>query len=63
MMLRTLHNASDLDRFFGTTPATEKGYEFWTWNVTSLYRSGALMTVARELAKYKLHLVGVQEVR
>jgi hypothetical protein len=21
--------ASDLDRFFGTTPATEKGYEFW----------------------------------
>jgi hypothetical protein len=20
---------SDLDRFFGTTPATEKGYEFW----------------------------------
>jgi hypothetical protein len=21
--------ASDLDRFFGTTPATEKGHEFW----------------------------------
>jgi hypothetical protein len=31
--------------------------------VRSLYRSGSLMTVARELARYKLDLVGVQEVR
>jgi hypothetical protein len=36
---------------------------FGTWNVRSLYRSGSLMTVARELARYKLELVGVQEVR
>jgi exonuclease III len=36
---------------------------FGTWNVRSLYRSGSLMKVARELARYKLHLVGVQEVR
>jgi exonuclease III len=36
---------------------------FGTWNVRSLYRSGSLITVARELARYKLHLVGVQEVR
>jgi hypothetical protein len=36
---------------------------FGTWNVRSLYRPGSLMTVARELAKYKLDLVGVQEVR
>jgi exonuclease III len=35
---------------------------FGTWNVRSLYRSGSLMTVARELARYKLDLVGVQEV-
>jgi exonuclease III len=34
---------------------------FGTWNVRSMYRSGSLMTVARELAK--LDLVGVQEVR
>jgi hypothetical protein len=27
------------------------------------YRSGSLKTVARELGKYKLDLVGVQEVR
>jgi exonuclease III len=36
---------------------------FGTWNVRSIYRSGSLMTMARELAKYKLDLVGVQEVR
>jgi exonuclease III len=36
---------------------------FGTWNVMSLYRIGSLKTVARELGKYKLDLVGVQEVR
>jgi exonuclease III len=34
-----------------------------TWNVRSPYRPGSLTTVARELARYKLDLVGVQEVR
>jgi hypothetical protein len=34
---------------------------FGTWNVRSLYRSGSLMTVARELARCKLDLVGVQQ--
>jgi hypothetical protein len=33
-----------------------------TQNVSSLGRSGWLKTVARELATYKLDLVGVQEV-
>ena len=33
-----------------------------TWNVGSLYRAGALMAAVRELARYKLDLVGVQEV-
>jgi len=33
------------------------------WNVGSLYRAGSLTAVARELARYKLDLVGVQEVR
>jgi hypothetical protein len=36
---------------------------FGTWDVRSLYRSGSVMTVARELATYKLDLMGVQEVR
>ena len=30
-----------------------------TWNVRSLYRAGSLMAGARELARYKLDLVGV----
>jgi hypothetical protein len=36
---------------------------FGTWNVRSLHRAGSLMTVSRELAIYKLDLVGVLEVR
>src|SRR5215469_5893220 len=34
-----------------------------TWNVGSLYRAGSLTAAARELARYKLDLVSVQEVR
>jgi hypothetical protein len=33
------------------------------WNVRSLYRAGSLVTVSKELSKYKIELVGVQEVR
>ena len=36
---------------------------FGKWNVRSLYRSGSLKTVAREFARYKLDVVGIQEVR
>jgi exonuclease III len=36
---------------------------YGTWNVRSLHRIGPLKTVAREVGKYKLDLVGVQEVR
>ena len=34
-----------------------------TWNVRSLYRAGSLKAEARELARYKLDVVGVHEVR
>ena len=34
-----------------------------TWNVRSLCRAGSLTAAARELARYKLDLVDVQEVR
>jgi len=34
-----------------------------TWNAMSLCRAGSLKTVASKLSKYKLDLVGVQEVR
>jgi hypothetical protein len=32
-------------------------------NVNSLYASGSLTTIARELVSYKLYLMGVQKVR
>jgi hypothetical protein len=32
---------------------------FGLWNIRSLYRAGSLMTVTRELTRYKLDLVGV----
>jgi hypothetical protein len=35
---------------------------FGTWNVRSMYREGSLMTVTEEILKYKLDLMGVQEV-
>ena len=34
-----------------------------TWEVRSLYRADSLMAAVRELARYKLDVVGVQEVR
>jgi exonuclease III len=37
--------------------------KFGLWNVRSLYRAASLMTVSRVLSRYKLDLVGVQEVR
>jgi len=36
---------------------------FGTWNVRSLYRAGSLTAAVRELARYQLYAVGVQEVR
>jgi len=41
----------------------KRDLRFGTWNVRSLHRSGSLTATARELARYKLVLVGVQEVR
>jgi len=34
-----------------------------TWSVRRLYRPGSFTAAARELARYKLYLVGVQEFR
>jgi hypothetical protein len=33
------------------------------WNAKRLHRAGSLMTVAKEISKCKLDLVGVEEVR
>ena len=40
----------------------EKDKRFGTWNVKSLYWAGSLTAAARELARYELVLVDVQEV-
>jgi len=37
--------------------------KFGTWNVRSLYWAGELTAAGRELARHKLDLVGVQEIR
>jgi hypothetical protein len=36
---------------------------FRTQNVRSMYMAGSLRAIAEEISKYKLDLVGVQEVR
>ena len=41
----------------------ERDMRFGTWNVRSLYWAGSLTAAATVLARYKLDLVGVQEVR
>jgi exonuclease III len=39
------------------------GMRFGTWNVRSMYTAGSVSAVAEEISKYKLGLLGVQEVR
>ena len=52
--------------FLGVASCTRKRKRdilLGTWNVRSLYRSGAFKAAARELTRYKLDVVCVQEVR
>jgi hypothetical protein len=37
--------------------------KFGTWNIRSMYRVGSIVTITKELSKYKFDLVGVHEVR
>jgi hypothetical protein len=55
-------SASDLDWFLAR-PNQWKKTRFGTWNIRNLCRIGAIKSVVGELEKYKLDLVGVQEVR
>jgi len=41
----------------------KRDMRFGTWNVRSLYRAGSFTAAGKELARYKLDLVGVQAVR
>jgi len=50
--------------FLGESPRNiQRGMKLGTWNVRSLYRAASLKAAARELGRYKLDVVGVQEVR
>jgi hypothetical protein len=50
--------------YFDKLPKRKKmDMRFGTWNVRSMYKAGSLRTVAEEVSKYKVDLVGVQEVR
>ena len=42
---------------------SNKGMRFGTWNALSLYRTGTVILVVEEIAKYRRDLVGVHEVR
>jgi len=46
-----------------TSRSTQRQKKVSTWNVRSLYRAESLKPAARELARYKLDVVGVQGVR
>jgi len=46
-----------------TSRTIQREMKIGTWNVRTLYRAGSLKLAARELARYKLDVVGVQEVR
>ena len=46
-----------------TSRRTQREMKIGTWNVRSLYRAGSLKAAVRELARYRLDVVGVQEVR
>jgi hypothetical protein len=59
-----LQRASDWDGVLNEQPKLMKmDMRFGTWNLRTMYRAGSLITVAEEMPKYKLDLVGIQEVR
>jgi len=41
----------------------KRDIRFGSWNVRSLYRAASFTAAAKELARYKLDFMGVQEVR
>jgi hypothetical protein len=52
--------------FLEETSRAKKGkrdVSLGTWNIRSLYRAGSLRAAAMELARYKLDVVGVKEVK
>ncbi|XP_003248303.1 craniofacial development protein 2-like [Acyrthosiphon pisum] len=52
------------DRVFGkSTGKRKKDFSFGTWNVRTLYKSGAVHNIVNEVEKYKVKLTALQEIR
>ena len=52
------------DRVFGkSTGKRKKDLLFGTWNVRTLYKSGAVHNIVNEVEKYKIKLTALQEIR
>jgi len=52
------------DRVFGkSTGKRKKDLLFGTWNVRTLYKSGAVHNIVNEVEKYKVKLTALQEIR
>ncbi|KAL4103878.1 hypothetical protein QTP88_019213 [Uroleucon formosanum] len=52
------------DRVFGkSTGKRKKDFFFGTWNVRTLYKSGAVHNIVNEVEKYKVKLTALQEIR
>lgn len=52
------------DRVFGkSTGKRKKNLLFGTWNVHTLYKSGAVHNIVNEVEKYKVKLTALQEIR
>ena len=50
--------------FLGETSRNiQRGMKLGTWNVRSVYLAGSLKAAARELGRYKLDVMGMQDVR
>ena len=62
---KLLHHSDLLGGVFPgeASRSRQRGMKIVTWKVRSFYRAGSFKAAARELARYKLDVVGVQEVR
>jgi hypothetical protein len=54
---------TSMDSWDKRTKRRNMDIRFGTGKIRSLYTVGSLMTVSRELSRYRLDLAGVQEVR
>jgi len=62
-VIKTPKNAYANTCKFTPAECRKRDMRFVTWNVRSLYKAGSFTAAARELVRYKLDLLDVQEVK